>query len=83
MQKRRVSVLVTDTPSKTADNIARQAAAFSSQIHLEKDFKKINAKSIIGVLSLSLKTGEYLVITADGEDEARALNGLSRVISGQ
>lgn len=83
MKKRRVSVLVTDTPSKTADNIVRQASSFSSRIHLEKDSKKINAKSLIGVLSLSLKSGEYLLITADGEDESRALDALSRLISGQ
>ena len=40
------------------------------------DDKKINAKSIMGMMSLELCTGERLTVEAEGEDEEQAVNGV-------
>lgn len=68
-------------PALNADIIVRLASTFKCQIFLEKDNKKINAKSIIGVLSLALKKGDDISVIADGADETAALEILSAALS--
>jgi phosphocarrier protein len=48
-------------------------------IYFEKDQDKINAKSIMGVMTLGAGYGVELTITADGEDEDRAIEALLRL----
>lgn len=62
---------------------AKQAAVlvdgcnkFVSDIHLEQGNKKVNAKSIMGVISLALKNGDLVTVIASGEDEKIALDGV-------
>ena len=43
---------------------------------IEMEDKKINAKSIMGMMSLELCTGESLTVEAEGEDEEQAVNGV-------
>ncbi|WP_203332912.1 phosphocarrier protein HPr [Planococcus beigongshangi] len=46
---------------------------FKSDIQLEFNGKKVNLKSILGVMSLGISSGSIVTITADGEDEAEAM----------
>lgn len=57
------------------------AGRFSSQILVEKGNKKINAKSIMGVLSLGVKQGEKLYVFANGKDEEDAIAAMEKLIS--
>ena len=57
------------------------AERFSSLIFVEKGNKKINAKSIMGVLSLGIKQGESIFVFADGKDEENALKAIEKFIS--
>lgn len=57
------------------------ANEFNSQIHIEIGTKKINAKSIMGMMSLQLGNGDDLVVIADGDDEARAVEKMSQLLS--
>ena len=77
MKKIRVENSLKGRPAINADIIVRLASTFKSQIYLEKDSKKINAKSIIGVLSLTLKPGDDVIISADGMDENAAIDTLA------
>jgi len=66
---------------------ARQAALFvqeanryKSDIFLQKDEKKVNAKSIMGVMSLAIARGTTITLIAEGNDENEAIEGLSSFI---
>lgn len=55
------------------------AGKFESQILIEQENKKINAKSIMGVLSLGVQEGEIITIVANGKDEKEAIEALERL----
>jgi len=66
---------------------ARQAALFvqeanryKSDIYLQKDEKKVNAKSIMGIMSLAIAKGSYVTLIADGDDMQTAVDGLQKII---
>lgn len=62
--------------------LVQEASKYESSIYLEMDGKRINAKSIMGMMSLSLCTGEKLTVTADGEDEQNAVHGIEKFLTG-
>lgn len=53
---------------------------FLSDIHLEKEGRKIDAKSIIGVMSLGVAHGEIVKLIINGEDEEEAMKELRRFL---
>ncbi|HSJ38736.1 MAG TPA: HPr family phosphocarrier protein [Planococcus sp. (in: firmicutes)] len=66
---------------------ARQAALFvqeanryNSDVYLEKEEKKVNAKSIMGIMSLAISKGTAITISAEGSDEESAVEALSALI---
>ena len=52
---------------------------FSSNIYIEKDSDRINAKSIMGIITLGAAYGVELKIITDGEDEKEALDALLKL----
>lgn len=63
--------------ARFASDFVELANEFSSQLYIEKDNKKVNAKSIIGVLYLTAEQGDELHITATGIDESEAIEALT------
>lgn len=57
------------------------ASKFSSQILIESENRKVNAKSIMGVLSLGLKQGESFYLLVNGKDEQEAVAALEELVS--
>ena len=55
------------------------ASQYESTIYVEVDDKKVNAKSIMGMMSLGLDNGETLTVVADGSDESAAEIGRAHV----
>ena len=53
---------------------------FKSTIMVEKEERKVNAKSLLGVLSLGIKKGSNIVISAEGSDEEEAVKALCALI---
>lgn len=49
------------------------ASQYKSKIYLECVNKRVNAKSIMGMMTLGLEKGDRIVVEADGEDEAKAV----------
>ena len=61
--------------------LVQMASKFESQVHIESDDNKINAKSIMGMMTLAIKSGLELVLEADGTDEEKALEELGDYLS--
>ncbi len=60
--------------------LVQEANQYSSRVYIEVDNKKINAKSIMGMMSLQLGNGEELTVIADGSDEAEAIRGVEQLL---
>ncbi len=67
--------------ARPAAEFVEKANTFKSRISVEKDGKKVNAKSIIEILTLGAKYGCSIKITAEGEDEAEAVEALAKLLS--
>lgn len=57
------------------------ASQFDSKIYVEYGTKKVNAKSIMGMMSLGIAAGEVVKITADGKDEKEAVESIEKYLS--
>ena len=66
--------------ARPATFFIQKANSYSSSIWIEKDDRKVNAKSLLGVLSMGIAKGMTITIVADGADEANAVEGLSDLI---
>ena len=56
------------------------ASQFDSQIYVEHNNARVNAKSIMAVMSLGVKKGNEVIITAEGEDEEEAIAEIQKVL---
>ena len=60
--------------------IVEKANSFSSSIVFESDHRRVNGKSLLGVLSLGLKCGDTFALSASGDDEIDAVEALSAML---
>lgn len=67
--------------ARPATFFIQKANEYKSSIWVEKDERKVNAKSLLGVLSLGIIGGTSVKIFADGPDEADAVEGLVDLIN--
>ena len=61
--------------------LVQVASQYGSEIYVESDNKKVNAKSIMGMMTLGLFAGETVTVTADGEDEEEAMANIEKFLS--
>ncbi len=66
--------------ARPATFFIQKANSFKSSIWVEKDDRRVNAKSLLGVLSLGIVKGMTITLIADGTDEDAALEGLAALI---
>lgn len=82
MIERSVTIrLKTGLQARPAAQFVQEANKFQSEIFITKDGKKVNAKSIMGVMSLALASGTEVILSADGKDEQEAIDALANFIS--
>ncbi len=62
--------------------LVQVASQHDSTVYLETEGKKVNAKSIMGMMSLGLDTGEMVTVIADGTDEENAVEDIARYLRG-
>lgn len=62
-------------------HIVQVASQYESKIYIEIDNKKVNAKSIMGMMSLLLSKGEEITMLAEGKDETAAIEELEAYLS--
>lgn len=67
--------------ARPATFFIQKANEFRSSIWVEKEERRANAKSLLGVLSLGITGGTDIRILADGQDENEAVDALSRLVS--
>ena len=68
--------------ARAAAKFVHTATRYASQIRISRDGKSMDGKSIMGILLLAAAAGTTVVITADGIDEADAIDALCRLVNG-
>ena len=66
--------------ARPATFFIQKANEFKSGIWVEKDERRVNAKSLLGVLSLGIVGGTTIKIIADGADELEAVDALVKLV---
>ena len=66
--------------ARPATFFIQKANEFKSSVWVEKDARRVNAKSLLGVLSLGIVGGTTIRIMADGSDEEQAVDGLVKLV---
>ena len=68
--------------ARPATFFIQKANSYKSSIWVVKDERKVNAKSLLGVLSIGIAQGMTITLVADGDAEKAAVDGLEKLISG-
>jgi len=68
--------------ARPAAKFVQEANRYVANLFLEKDGKRVNAKSIMGLMSLAIASGETVTLIAEGADEEIALNHLVSFVAG-
>ena len=61
--------------------LVQVASQFDSEIYIESGTKRVNAKSIMGMMTLGLDTGEEVVVSVNGQDEDAAMEKVEEYLS--
>ena len=69
--------------ARPAAMLVQVASQYESSIYVESEEKRVNAKSIMGMMSLGLCAGEELTVAAEGADEQTAVDNIEKFLSGQ
>ncbi|MBO5904177.1 MAG: HPr family phosphocarrier protein [Clostridia bacterium] len=67
--------------ARPATFFIQKANSYRSVIWVEKDERRVNAKSLLGILSLGISQGMNITLIADGQDENEAVEGLAELIN--
>ena len=68
--------------ARSTAELVQVAVKFDSRVYIESGTKKVNAKSIMGMMSLELEHGDVIVVSADGQDEDQAIREIERFLIG-
>ncbi|MDD3839892.1 MAG: HPr family phosphocarrier protein [Clostridia bacterium] len=69
--------------ARLAAVLVQVASKYSSKVWIKKDDKQVNAKSIMGIMSLGISQGETVVIGAEGKDEQKAVEELYDIMNSE
>lgn len=84
MKKRSITIqLENGLEARPIAILVQTASQYESSIYIEIGDKKVNAKSIMGMMTLILQTGDTITVSADGKDEDAALEGIEKYLSGK
>jgi phosphocarrier protein HPr len=67
--------------ARASSKLTQTASQFASEIWIEKNGRKVNAKSIMGVMMLAAGMGSFISLEANGADEAEAMTALQALIN--
>jgi catabolite repression HPr-like protein len=81
MQKDVVVQMSDSTAATPIAHLVQLANQFKSQVYFEMDDKKVNAKSIMGMMSLVLSAGSHVTVVAEGQDEDEAVDALEKFLT--
>ena len=69
-----------DFEARPIANLVQVANRYESKIYLEHGDSRVNAKSIMGMMSLALLNGEEILVDAEGADEAEAVAAIEEFL---
>ena len=69
--------------ARPAAMLVQVASQYDSKVHLVTGDKRINAKSIMGMMTLGMGAGEEITVSADGDDENEALDNIEKYLKGE
>ncbi|MDN4594337.1 HPr family phosphocarrier protein [Polycladomyces subterraneus] len=81
VEKKVVVQLRTGLHARPAAMFVQEANKYTSDIFVTKGDKKVNAKSIMGIMSLAVASGTEITISAEGADAEEAVNALAEIVS--
>lgn len=61
--------------------LVQVASQYDSSVYIQTEGKKVNAKSIMGMMSLGLNSGETVTVMVDGADEEKALEDIEKYLN--
>ncbi|MFQ6390299.1 HPr family phosphocarrier protein [Priestia aryabhattai] len=76
MEKQVEVKLKTGLQARVAALFVQEATRFTSDVYLKKDEKVVNAKSIMGLMSLAINNGSLITLIVEGVDEKEAMDAL-------
>lgn len=74
--------LETGLEARPVAMLVQVASQFESTVYINSEDRKVNAKSIMGMMSLGLASGEEVTVVADGNDEDTAVVEIEKFLSG-
>lgn len=81
IQKKMTINISTGLEARPVAVFVQVASQFDSSIYVEVGTKKVNAKSIMGMMTLGLDVGESVVVSADGVDEEKAIAEIEKYLA--
>ncbi|MBO5598231.1 MAG: HPr family phosphocarrier protein [Oribacterium sp.] len=79
--------VVVNLPKKSDDHpvamLVQIASRYESRIYMADGPRKVNAKSIMGMMALGVNNGQEIVISAEGSDEDAAVEALAQYLKGE
>ena len=81
MQKDVVVQMSDSTEATPIAHLVQLANQFKCQVYFEMDDKKVNAMSIMGMMSLVLSAGSHVTVVAEGQDEDEAVDALEKFLT--
>ena len=84
MIKKQITIqLASGLETRPVAMLVQVASQFKSNVHVESGNKKVNAKSIMGMMTLGLDSGEEITLSANGDDEEAAMTSIEKYLSNQ
>ena len=84
MTKRNIQVrLENGLEARPVALLVQEASKYESTIYIQSGERRVNSKSIMGMMSLGLDNGEKLEVSAEGTDEQAAVEGIEEFLSGK
>ena len=81
MKEKEIEIgLETGLEARPVALLVQVASQFESDIYIESGSKRVNAKSITGMMSLGLDNGEKVKVTTNGDDENTAMEGIEKFL---
>lgn len=69
--------------ARASAKLTKLAGSFKSEIHLSRNGRRVNAKSIMGVMMLAAGLGTEVLIEVEGDDEQAAMDALRALVDGK
>ena len=81
MIEKNVEVNMVENGARLTAKLVQIASQYQSKVSIKQDTTVVNAKSIMGMMTLGLSAGESVVVSAEGSDEIAAIENIEKYLS--